>query len=45
MARLEVIVMLEEWLKRIPRFRVEQGCEPTYQSGIVACVENVRLVW
>jgi len=45
LARMEVIVTLEEWLKRIPEFSLKEGATPTYHSGIVAAVENVPLVW
>lgn len=45
LARMEVIVTLEEWLKRIPRFRLKDDAAPTYFSGIVAAVENVPLTW
>lgn len=45
LARMEVIVTLEEWLKRIPAFSLKEGASPTYHSGIVAAVENVPLVW
>jgi camphor 5-monooxygenase len=45
LARLEATVMLEEWLKRIPRFEVVEGSQPTYRSGIVASVEGVLLTW
>lgn len=45
LARLEVIVTLEEWLKRIPEFGMKDGAAPVYHSGIVAAVENVPLVW
>ena len=45
LARMEVIVTLEEWLKRIPEFHLKAGAAPTYFSGIVAAVENVPLEW
>jgi cytochrome P450 len=45
LARMEVIVTLEEWLKRIPEFSMKEGASPVYHSGIVAAVENVPLVW
>ena len=45
LARLEATVMLEEWLKRIPRFNVVAGTQPTIQSGIVASVDGVLLEW
>lgn len=45
LARMEVIVTLEEWLKRIPAFSLKPGARPRYHSGIVAAVEDVPLVW
>ena len=45
LARLEVIVTLQEWLKRIPEFRVAQGTRPHYRTGMVALAENVHLAW
>lgn len=45
LARMEVIVTLEEWFKRIPEFRLADGATPVYHSGIVAAVDDVPLVW
>lgn len=45
LARTETIVTLQEWLKRIPEFRLREDAEIIYRSGIVAAVENVQLVW
>jgi cytochrome P450 len=45
LARMEAIVTLEEWFKRIPEFRLQDGARPIYHSGIVAAVDNVPLVW
>lgn len=45
LARLEVMVTIEEWLKRIPTFRLKEGTSPRYFSGIVAAVQNVQLEW
>jgi len=45
LARMEVIVTLQEWLKRIPEFSLREGAAPVYHAGIVAAVENVPLVW
>jgi cytochrome P450 len=45
LARMEVIVTLEEWLQRIPEFRLADGAQPIYHSGIVAAVDDVPLVW
>src|SRR3546814_5817258 len=41
LARMEATVTLQEWLKRIPDFRVADGANPVYRSGIIAAVENV----
>ena len=45
LARMEVMVTLQEWLKRIPEFGLKPGVAPAYHSGIVATVENLQLVW
>ena len=45
LARLEVIVTLEEWLKRIPEFRVVPGSKPRFFSGIIGTVKDVELEW
>jgi cytochrome P450 len=45
LARLEVTVTLEEWLRLIPTFRLKEGARPIYHSGIIAAVENVPLLW
>jgi cytochrome P450 len=45
LARLEATVTLQEWLRRIPAFRLADGAKPVYQSGIVAAVDNIPLVW
>lgn len=45
LARMEVIVTLQEWLARIPAFAMAEGAAPIYHSGIVAAVEDIPLVW
>lgn len=45
LARMEAIVTLEEWLKRIPVFGIREDDKPAYHSGIVAAVDNVQLFW
>lgn len=45
LARMEATVTLQEWLKHIPEFRLADGCNPVYASGIIASAENVRLAW
>lgn len=45
LARLEVTITLQEWLKRIPEFRVSPGAKTSYHPGIIAAVEGVPLEW
>jgi cytochrome P450 len=45
LARTELKMVLEEWLARIPEFRLASGSAPTYTSGIVATVNPFELVW
>jgi cytochrome P450 len=45
LARMEVIVTLEEWLKRIPEFRPAEGSNPVFLAGIIGTVKNVELEW
>jgi camphor 5-monooxygenase len=45
LARMEATITLQEWIKRIPEFRLADGARPIYHSGIVAAVENVPIVW
>ncbi|GLK45687.1 MULTISPECIES: cytochrome P450 [Novosphingobium] len=45
LARLEVIVTLQEWLKRIPQFTLAPDAKPVFHSGIIGTVEGVPLVW
>jgi cytochrome P450 len=45
LARLEVIVTLQEWFARIPNFRLKDDKAPVYRAGIIAAVDNVPLIW
>jgi cytochrome P450 len=45
LARLEVKIALQEWLKRIPQFSVKPGAEIIYRPGGVVGPEYVPLVW
>ncbi len=45
LARLEVIVTLEEWLRRIPEFRLAPGAKPVFLAGIIGTVKDVELEW
>jgi camphor 5-monooxygenase len=44
-ARAEVTVTLEEWLAEIPEFSVAPGTNLAYQSGVVATLSSLPLVW
>lgn len=45
LARLEIKIALQEWLKRIPRFSVKPGEEIEYRPGGVVGPHHVPLVW
>lgn len=45
LARLEIKVTIEEWLRRIPEFSVAPGAELRFHSGIVGVIESLPLVW
>jgi cytochrome P450 len=45
LARLEVKIALQEWLKRIPDFRVKEGTAIEYRPGGVVGPEHLPLVW
>ena len=45
LARRELKVFLEEWLKRIPDFSVEPGQQPQFAVGLVNSVTVLPLVW
>lgn len=45
LARLELCIMVEEWLARIPEFDVEPGADITFTSGHVFAVDRLPLVW
>lgn len=45
LARLEIKIGLEEWLKRIPDFSVKPGTTIEYRPGGVVGPEYVPLVW
>jgi cytochrome P450 len=44
-ARLELKVSVEEWLKRIPEFSIAAGYRPSHRAGSVATVLSLPLVW
>jgi camphor 5-monooxygenase len=45
LARTETRILLEEWLVRIPEFRVAPEARVQYTGGIVGSVNELRLVW
>jgi len=45
LARMELRVLLEEWLQRIPDFSLEPGSKVAYQGGIDLTVKPYVLVW
>lgn len=45
LARTEVKITIEEWLRRIPAFAVRPGAEVRFSGGIVGCVQSLPLVW
>lgn len=45
LARMEIRVFLEEWLKRIPDFRIKPGEKPVTCSGAVNGMLRLPLVW
>jgi cytochrome P450 len=45
LARLEVKIAVQEWLKRIPRFKLKPGTHIEYRPGGVIGPEQVPLVW
>lgn len=45
LARTELRIFLEEWLKRIPDFAVKPGFEPKVNARSVATITRLELVW
>lgn len=45
LARTEIRVFIEEWLKRIPEFSIKPGEQPRAISHIVNTVDYLPLVW
>jgi cytochrome P450 len=45
LARTEMRILVEEWTRRIPRFRRKPGTEPQIRTGGVAALSDIRLEW
>jgi cytochrome P450 len=45
LARLELVVLLDEWLARMPNVRLDPDWRPTYRTGLVYAVTSLHVVW
>ena len=45
LARRELRIFLEEWLRRIPEFRLRPGTRPVLATGMVNGILRLDLVW
>jgi len=45
LARLEIRVAVEEFLKQIPEFELAAGSAPSYESGQLRTMKNLHLRW
>ncbi len=45
LARLEIRIFLEEWLARVPEFRLAEGHAPRTKSTPLFGMESLQLVW
>ncbi len=45
LARLEIQITIEEFLKRIPEFSLKPGTQPSYESGQLRAMRDLHLVW
>ena len=45
LARLELKVTFEEFLRRIPEFRLRPGSQPTFETGILRSMKSLPLVF
>ncbi|HEY6869374.1 MAG TPA: cytochrome P450, partial [Novosphingobium sp.] len=45
LARAELRIFLEEWLKRIPDFSLAEGSVLSFENGVVTGLKALPLVW
>ena len=45
LARLEMKVFYQEWLRRVPPFRLDPECKPRFMGGFNLAVQSLPLVW
>ena len=45
LAKAEMRIFAEEWLRRVPKFRVAAGFNPTFRAGLVMAINSLPLEW
>jgi len=45
LAKRELAIFLEEWLRRIPDFAVAPGSTPVFSTGYVTSIAELNLIW
>jgi cytochrome P450 len=45
LARREIAIFIEEWLARIPDFRIKAGTTPIMTTGLVNSMSQMWLEW
>jgi len=45
LARVELTATLDEWLRRIPHFRVKEGTAPTHVTSVLRSMRSLHLEW
>jgi cytochrome P450 len=45
LARQEMIILVEEWLRRVPNIRLDPERPPTYRTGLVFAVTSLNILW
>lgn len=45
LARAEMKIFTEEWLKRVPQMRIVSGFKPDYRAGLVMALNHLLIEW
>ena len=45
LVRIEMAVLFEEWLKRMPNVRLNPESPPSYRTGVIFAVTSLPLLW
>lgn len=45
LAKAEMRIFVEEWLRRVPRFRVADDYHPLFRAGLVMALNSLPLEW